>query len=242
MRIIPAIDLIDGKCVRLEQGDYSKQKTYAANPLDMAKSFEDHGLRYLHLVDLDGAKAGKLQNWKVLAQICQHTQLTVDIGGGIKTQTDVDTAFAAGAAQINVGSLAVKSPEVLSEWIVTYGAEKIILSADVKSGLIAINGWQQVTDIPIKQFIGDYLQKGITYITCTDIAKDGMLQGTSTDLYKELLLTYPHIKLNASGGVGSIEDLVALSKLPLHGAIIGKAIYEGQIALSDLRDWHKAQL
>ncbi len=237
MRIIPAIDIIDGKCVRLEKGDYSKQTTYHTHPLDVAKSFEDHGISYLHLVDLDGAKAGELTNWKVLEEICSHTNLQVDIGGGIKSEKDVKKALDAGAKQINIGSLAVKSPEILYEWIDMYGPEIIILSADVKDGFIAIHGWQTLTDIKIEDFIQQYAVAGIQFVTCTDISKDGMLEGASTQLYKTLIEKFPDLSFIASGGISSFDDLETLTEVKMYGAIIGKAIYEGLLPLTQLKDW-----
>jgi len=237
MRIIPAIDIIEGQCVRLEKGDYSRQTTYHTNPLEVAKSFEDHGLTYLHLVDLDGAKAGTLKNWKVIEQICTQTDLIVDVGGGIKHHEDVQKALNAGAHQINVGSLAVKSPDTVYQWIETFGAEVIILSADVREGYIAIHGWQTLTDIGIKDFIHQYALKGIQYITCTDIAKDGMMAGPSYELYQSLLTSFPDLHFIASGGISSLLDLDKLAGAGMDGAIIGKAIYEGLLPLEQLKNW-----
>ena len=234
MRIIPAIDLIEGKCVRLEKGDYARKKVYQENPLEVAKKFEAHGLKYLHLVDLDGAKAGKIVNARVLEKLATHTQLRIDFGGGIKSDADVKTAFDAGAQQINIGSTAVKDRALMMRWIEQFGPESMILSADVKEGKIAIDAWQRLTDIDLMDFIKDYRAAGIRTISCTDIAKDGMLQGASVDLYQEVMKAFPDIQLVASGGVTSLEDIERLQQLDLFGAIVGKAIYEGRISLKDL--------
>ena len=234
MRIIPAIDIIDGKCVRLTQGDYAQKKVYNEDPLDVAKSFEAAGLRYLHLVDLDGAKAGKVINWRVIETITSQTGLAVDFGGGIKTDHEIARLFDTGVKQVNLGSIAVKSPEIVSGWIERYGAEKIVLSADVKGEKIAIGGWTENSTIDIHDLIRDYIKKGIIYITCTDISTDGMLQGPNVALYAKLLKAFPSIKLIASGGVSGIEDLNELKKLKVDGVIVGKAIYEGRIDLKVL--------
>lgn len=234
MRIIPAIDIIDGKCVRLTQGDYAQKKVYNENPLEIAKSFEDAGLQYLHLVDLDGAKAGKVVNWDVIDSITKYTRLNVDFGGGIKTDEEISKLFEAGVKQVNLGSIAVKNQDLVRRWIEIYGADQIILSADVKNEKIAISGWLEDSSISIYDFIHDYLAKGIRYITCTDISTDGMLQGPNVALYKKLLQTFPEVKLIASGGVSSLNDLHDLQKIKVNGVIIGKAIYEGRISLTDL--------
>jgi phosphoribosylformimino-5-aminoimidazole carboxamide ribotide isomerase len=234
MRIIPAIDIIDGKCVRLIQGDYAQKKIYNEDPLEVAKSFEDAGLKHLHLVDLDGAKAGNVTNWNVIESITSSTNLKVDFGGGIKTEMEVKRLFQAGVKQINLGSIAVKDPELVQGWIEKYGADKIILSADVKDEKIAIGGWLENSTISIIDFIRDYLKKGITYITCTDIRNDGMLQGPNTELYSKLLKTFPKIKLIASGGVSGISDLHDLRKVKVDAVIVGKAIYEGKVKLKQL--------
>jgi phosphoribosylformimino-5-aminoimidazole carboxamide ribotide isomerase len=237
MRIIPAIDVIDGKCVRLAQGDYAQKKIYHADPLEMAKRFEDAQLKYLHLVDLDGAKAGKVMNWKVVESVTGKTNLGVDFGGGIKTANEIERLFQSGVKQVNLGSIAVKNPDVVHDWIETYGAERIILSADVRNEMIAVGGWTENSSISIFDFIRDYLEKGIRYITCTDIHTDGMLLGPNVSLYKALLNTFPEINLIASGGVSSINDLKELKKLNVDGVIVGKAIYEGRIELKELTDW-----
>lgn len=233
-RIIPAIDLIDGKCVRLEKGNYEKKKIYHADPLEVAKNFEAHGIQYLHLVDLDGAKAGKLVNHKVIEEICSKTNLSVDIGGGIKSEEDVKIAMNSGVKQINIGSMAVKNPERFKQWISSFGSEMLILSADVFEGMVAINGWQTVTDIRLEDFIQAYLEAGIKTVVCTDISRDGMLGGPAVGLYNDLMTEFPEMKLVASGGVSSIDDVIQLIDNQLDGVIIGKAIYEGRISLEEL--------
>jgi phosphoribosylformimino-5-aminoimidazole carboxamide ribotide isomerase len=234
MRIIPAIDIIDGKCVRLTQGDYAQKKVYNENPLEVAKEFEAAGLRYLHLVDLDGAKAGKVTNWKVVEDICGNTSLEVDFGGGIKTQEEISRLFAQGVKQVNLGSIAVKKPEMVYGWLYEFGAEKIILSADVKNEMVAIAGWLEDSKITITDFIKTYQPADIRYVTCTDISVDGMLTGPNTALYNKLLSHFPELKIIASGGVSSLDDLTALKKLNVDGVIVGKAIYEGRILLDQL--------
>ena len=209
---------------------------HSDNPLEIARSFEDAGLKYLHLVDLDGAKTGKVTNWKVIESVCR-TGLRVDFGGGIKTENDIQRLFDAGVQQVNLGSIAVKNPGLVEGWIQTYGAGKIILSADVKNESVAIGGWMENSTITIVDFIMDYIKKGIHYITCTDISADGMLQGPNVLLYKKLSDTFPGIKLIASGGVSSMMDLEALGKTNVDGVIVGKAIYEGRIQLWEFRDW-----
>lgn len=234
MRIIPAIDVIDGKCVRLTQGDYAQKKVYNENPVEVARMFEDAGLRYLHLVDLDGAKAGKVVNWKVIESICRSTTLTVDFGGGVKTEAEIDRLFDTGIAQVNLGSIAVKNPDVVQGWIEKHSSEKIILSADVKDEQIAISGWLESSALSITDFIVDYVKRGIHYVTCTDISTDGMLQGPNTSLYSKLMKAFPSIKLIASGGVSGLDDLAALRKVNVDGVIVGKAIYEGRVRLEEL--------
>lgn len=234
MRIIPAIDVIDGKCVRLTQGDYAQKKVYNENPLEVAKEFEDAGLNYLHLVDLDGAKAGKVTNWKVVEDICSATKLNVDFGGGIKTLAEINRLFDGGIRQVNLGSIAVKQPDVVYDWIDEFGTEKIILSADVRNEMIAISGWLESSKLNILNFLQPFLAKGIQYVTCTDISTDGTLKGPNVNLYKKLLSEFPSLKLIASGGVSSTDDLKELQKVNVDGVIVGKAIYEGRIALSEL--------
>ena len=236
MRIIPAIDIIDGKCVRLVQGDYTQKTIYNENPLEVAKSFEDAGLTHLHLVDLDGAKAGKVISWKVVEKITSGTSLKVDFGGGIKTTEEVERLLNLGVSQVNLGSIAVRNPEKISEWIQQFGQDSIILSADVKNEMISIDGWQQNSAINIVAFLRDYIQRGIKHVTCTDIGTDGMLTGPNIELYKKILLSFPQLHLIASGGVSSIEDLHELKQIGADGVIVGKAIYEGKISLEDLKD------
>ncbi|MDM1297377.1 1-(5-phosphoribosyl)-5-[(5-phosphoribosylamino)methylideneamino]imidazole-4-carboxamide isomerase [Empedobacter falsenii] len=234
MRIIPAIDIIDGKCVRLSQGDYDTKKIYNENPLEVAKEFEDYGIEYLHLVDLDGAKSKQIINYKTLELIASKTNLKVDFGGGIKANDDIRIAFECGANQITGGSIAVQNPTLFQEWISQYGSDKIILGADAKDRKIATHGWLETSELDVIDFIQEYKTKGIDYVICTDIAKDGMLQGTSNELYAEILAA-SDVKLIASGGVSSIDDLIKVKELGCEGAILGKAIYEGRIDLKDLR-------
>ncbi len=233
MRIIPAIDIIDGKCVRLSQGDYDTKKIYNENPLEVAKEFEDYGIQYLHLVDLDGAKSKQIINYKIVEQIASKTNLNIDFGGGIKSNNDVRIAFECGARQITGGSIAVQNPTIFQEWIAQYGNDKIILGADAKDRKIATHGWLETSELDVIEFIQEYHAKGIDYVICTDIAKDGMLQGTSNELYAEILAA-ANVKLIASGGVTSIDDLIKAKELGCEGAILGKAIYEGKIQLKDL--------
>ena len=234
IEIIPAIDLIDGKCVRLSQGDYAKKTVYNENPLEVAKMFADVGIRRLHLVDLDGAKAHHIVNHKVLEQITSGTDLVVAFGGGLKTDVDLRMAFECGARMVTGGSIAVKNPDVFSSWINTFGAEKIILGADVKDEKIAVGGWIETTDIELLTFVKSYLRKGITKVICTDISKDGMLQGPAIELYKKMLVEEPGMYLIASGGVSSIRDIELLNEAEVPAVITGKAIYEGKISLKEL--------
>lgn len=236
MRIIPAIDIIDGKCVRLSKGDYDTKKIYNEDPLEVAKSFEDAGLSYLHLVDLDGAKAKHIVNWKVLEKLAMRTTLHIDFGGGIKSDEDLKVAFESGAKQITGGSVAVKEPTVFTSWIKVYGADSIILGADAMKGKIAVSGWQEGTDKEIESFIADYVDQGIEYVISTDISKDGMLEGPSFELYDTILAKVPGLKLIASGGVSSIDDLIQLNVQGLEGAIVGKAIYENRVTLKELSE------
>ena len=236
MRIIPAIDVIDGKCVRLSKGDYSTQKTYNENPLEMAKAFEDHGIQHLHLVDLDGAKSKHIVNHKVLETIASKTKLSIDFGGGLKTDKDLKIAFESGAQQVTGGSIAVKQPEVFGQWISTYGAEKIILGADVKGEYIATDGWLETSDQSLFDFLAHYQAKGIQYTICTDISKDGMLQGPSFDLYQKIL-SETQVKLIASGGISQFDELPRLAEMGCEGTIIGKAIYENRISLKQLEQF-----
>ncbi|WP_417368158.1 1-(5-phosphoribosyl)-5-[(5-phosphoribosylamino)methylideneamino]imidazole-4-carboxamide isomerase [Flavobacterium beibuense] len=233
MRIIPAIDIINGKCVRLTKGDYATQKTYNENPVEVARSFEDAGIKYLHLVDLDGAKSGSIVNHKVLESIATQTNLIIDFGGGVKSNTDIQKAFEYGASQITAGSIAVKNSEKVAEWLSQYGPDKIILGADCNNRKIAVNGWLQESDTDVLEFIQGYQKKGIKTVICTDIAKDGMLQGPSTNLYKEIIGS-ANINLIASGGITNIQDVLDMKAIGCEGAIIGKALYEGKIELKEL--------
>ncbi len=233
MRIIPAIDIIDGKCVRLSKGDYDTKKIYNENPLEVAKQFEDAGIKYLHLVDLDGAKAKQIVNHSVLETLCNQTNLKIDFGGGLKSDNDLKIAFESGANQITGGSIAAKDPEVFLRWIEKYGSEKIILGADCKDRKISTNGWLETSDVDVVDFIKEYESNGIQYVISTDIAKDGMLEGTSNELYQEIM-TETGVSLIASGGVSCLDDLIQLKEIGCEGAIVGKAIYENKINLSDL--------
>lgn len=235
MQIIPAIDIIDGKCVRLTHGDYTQKKIYNERPLEVARQFEDAGLKRLHLVDLDGAKAGAVKNWKVLEVIAGKTALTIDFGGGIKSAEDLNIVFQSGASLATVGSIAVKDEERFVSWITAWGADKFFLGADVKDEKITITGWTEQTDIWIYDFIEKYKQRGITQIFCTDVAKDGALEGPSSELYKNIVAKFPELHFVASGGVSSIDDVYQLSDVGCSGVIIGKAIYEGRISLQDLQ-------
>ena len=234
IEIIPAIDLIDGKCVRLSQGDYNKKTVYNENPLEIAKMFVDAGIRRLHLVDLDGAKAHHIVNQKVLEIIATKTNLIIDFGGGLKSDEDLRIAFESGAQMITGGSIAVRNPEIFIAWIEKFGAEKIILGADVNDEKIAVGGWLESTDIELMPFIQNYMQKGISKVICTDISKDGMLAGTSLDLYKKMLQIEPEMYLIASGGVSSIADIELLEQANIPAVITGKAIYEGKFSLDEL--------
>lgn len=236
MRIIPAIDIIGGKCVRLTKGDYNTQKIYNDDPLEVAKEFEANGIQYLHVVDLDGARSKHIVNHKILHDIASKTSLRVDFGGGIKSDEDIRIAFENGASQITGGSIAVQQPDTFRQWLGTYGSEKIILGADSNNRKIATHGWMQQSELEVVAFISDYAKKGIVYVICTDIQKDGMLQGTSNELYREII-EKTGVKLIASGGVSSIDDLQVLKQLGCDGAIIGKAFYEGKITLRELREF-----
>jgi phosphoribosylformimino-5-aminoimidazole carboxamide ribotide isomerase len=237
IEIIPAIDIIDGKCVRLTQGDYSQKTIYNENPLEVAKQFEDIGVKRLHLVDLDGAKKGEVVNLSVLETIVSQTKLQIDFGGGIKNNNSIQNVFDAGASIVTIGSLAVKQPEILFAWIKQYGADKLLLGADVKNENIAINGWLETTDINIYDFLRINSAKGIKNVFCTDISKDGLLQGPSLDLYREIIKTLPEINLIASGGVSKMNDVYELENINCTGVIIGKAIYEGRITMNELKNY-----
>lgn len=234
MEIIPAIDLIDGKCVRLTEGDFTQKTIYNESPLEVAKQFEAAGIKRLHLVDLDGAKAGKVQNWKVLEAITRGTSLLVDFGGGIKTVEEVQKVFDLGARYATVGSIAVKNESTLLEWFEKYGAEKFLVGADVKDEKLAIGGWLETTGVDIIDFIAKYMGHGIRQLFCTDVSKDGKLEGPSLDLYRKILYHFPQLYFIASGGVSSMDDLYSLKDIGCKGVIVGKAIYENRITLVEL--------
>ena len=254
MRIIPAIDIIEGKCVRLSKGDYSTKKVYSENPLEVAKSFEAHGIEYLHLVDLDGARAKEIINYRILEEIASETSLKIDFGGGLNSEKDLEIAFNSGAEQITGGSIAVRRPEVFMDWLERFGPEKIILGADAMNEKVAISGWEEETAISLIPFIEKHRKKGVKYVICTDISKDGMLAGPAEDLYKRIIEKTmvnkttigmsgvedkwePGIKLIASGGINSIGNLTGLQSLGCDGAILGKAIYEHKIELKALESY-----
>lgn len=239
MQIIPAIDIIDGKCVRLTQGDYDQKKIYNEHPLEVAKEFEDAGLTRLHLVDLDGAKAGKVINWKVLETLAGKTSMQIDFGGGIKKEDDLKVVFNSGAQWATVGSIAVKNKEELIKWSLIYGPKKFLLGADVKDEKIAVGGWLETTDTWVFDFIEDYMQNGFNHIFCTDVSKDGLLQGPSTELYKRIIEKFPALHFIASGGVSSMKDLELLKESGCKGAIVGKAIYENRITLDELTRFNR---
>jgi phosphoribosylformimino-5-aminoimidazole carboxamide ribotide isomerase len=234
LEIIPAIDIIDGKCVRLTQGDYAQKKVYNEHPLEVARAFEDAGLTRLHLVDLDGAKAGAVRNWKVLETLAGKTKLVIDFGGGIKRAEDLDIVFNSGAELATIGSLAVKDPATFAGWLQAYGADKFFLGADVKNEKIAVGGWLETTDKWIYDFIEEYTARGILQLFCTDVSKDGLLQGPSLDLYKNIVQKFPDLHFIASGGVSELDDVFRLEEIGCKGVIIGKAIYEGRITLTEL--------
>lgn len=235
MRLIPAIDIINGKCVRLSKGDYSTVKVYNQNPLEVAKQFEDYGIKHIHLVDLDGAKSKHIVNYDILEGIKQSTGLNVDFGGGLKSDEDLKIAFNSGADQVTGGSIAVDNPSLFLSWLKRYGSKKIILGADCDQRKIATHGWIEKTEWDVMDYITQYVQKGIEYVICTDVMKDGMLNGPSIELYKEIIASST-VKLVASGGVSSVEDLYELKRIGCEGAIIGKAIYEGRITLKEIRE------
>ncbi|CCH56591.1 1-(5-phosphoribosyl)-5-((5-phosphoribosylamino)methylideneamino)imidazole-4-carboxamideisomerase [Fibrisoma limi BUZ 3] len=234
MHIIPAIDLIEGKAVRLTQGDYSQKKEYNARPLEVAQQFEDAGLTRLHLVDLDGAKEKRVVNWKVLELIASKTRLHIDFGGGVQSDDDLRVVFECGARQVTGGSISVKQPDVFERWLSRYGSEAIILGADAKNEKIAVSGWEESTAVWIYDFVENYVDKGVKYVISTDVAKDGLLQGPSFELYRNLQDRFPDLNIIASGGVSGMSDIETLADMKLYGVIVGKAIYEGRIALKDL--------
>ena len=238
IQIIPAIDIIDGKCVRLTQGDYNQKKEYHSNPVEVAKMFEDAGIQRLHLVDLDGAKKKQIVNHKVLENITAATKLSVDFGGGLQSDEDLKIAFDAGANQITAGSIAVKDPAKVQHWLTQFGKERIILGADTKSGMIAVHGWQETSDLSIQQLMNQFIPFGISYSICTDVAKDGLLQGPSFDLYKQLGEEFKQINWIASGGVAEFADIEKLDAMGIYGVIVGKAFYEGRITLQQLAQFN----
>lgn len=238
MQIIPAIDIIEGKCVRLTEGDYAQKKIYNVDPLEVAKAFEGIGLMRLHLVDLDGAKLGQVVNWKVLEKIANQTLLKIDFGGGIKTEATLKTVLDTGATYATIGSLAVKSPEIFQEWIARFGAKVFMLGADVFEEKIAIGGWIEKTNITVYDFMKLYMDKGVKQIFCTDIQKDGKLQGPSIELYQKILEQFPSLQLIASGGVSCLDDLIELEEIGCSAAIVGKAIYENKITISELANFN----
>ena len=234
MRIIPAIDIIEGKCVRLTQGDYDQKTVYNEDPLEVAKEFEDHGINYLHLVDLDGAKSSRIVNYKVLERLATKTNLQIDFGGGIKTDQDIRIAFESGAHQITGGSIAVKDKDLFLKWLDHYGPDKIILGADSRDGYISTDGWLKSSELSLLDFVQDYVNRGIRQVISTDISRDGMLQGPATALYENMISAVPDLKLIASGGISHIDELPELARIGCEGVIIGKAIYEGRISLKQL--------
>lgn len=239
IRIIPAIDIIGGKCVRLTQGDYNQKTSYFNDPLEVAKMFEGAGLKYLHLVDLDGAKEKKIINHKVLERIANQTSLHIDFGGGLQSDEDLKIAFDAGANQITGGSVAVKKPELFESWLSKFGADKIILGADARNKMVAVSGWQEVSEISVFDLIKNYTEKGVSTIISTDVAKDGLLQGPSFELYDEISDKFPTINLVASGGVANMDDIYKLNEKNIFGVIVGKAYYEGHISLQDFENFYK---
>lgn len=237
MEIIPAIDIISGEAVRLTGGDYAKKKIYARDPLTVAKGFASLGINRLHVVDLDGARTGHVVNLDALQRICQQTNLQVDFGGGVKSEKELIKILHAGARQVTVGTLSVKQPAEVKSWIKKYGADKIILGADVKNEKIAIQGWLEESEVNLFDFLTEYISAGIEYVICTDISKDGFLQGTALDLYKKIRTKFPTLKLIASGGVTTMQDLIQLEEMGCYGAIVGKAIYEGKLLAGELAEW-----
>ncbi|MDR0657923.1 MAG: 1-(5-phosphoribosyl)-5-[(5-phosphoribosylamino)methylideneamino]imidazole-4-carboxamide isomerase [Mediterranea sp.] len=237
IELIPAIDIIDGKCVRLSQGDYGSKKVYNENPVEVALEFEANGIRRLHVVDLDGAASHHVVNYRTLEQIASRTSLIIDFGGGVKSDEDLILAFNNGAKMVTGGSIAVKNPELFTRWLERYGSKKIILGADVKDRLIAVNGWKDETTVELFPFLNDYIHKGIEKVICTDIGRDGMLEGPSIELYREILKQHSNLYLMASGGVSSMADIIALDEAGVPGVIFGKAFYEGRITMKELYDY-----
>jgi phosphoribosylformimino-5-aminoimidazole carboxamide ribotide isomerase len=235
MQIIPAIDIIDGKCVRLTEGDYSKKTQYNSTPLEMAKLYQDHGIDRLHIVDLDGAKTGKVVNWNSIEEISSKTDMVIDFGGGVKSAEDVARIIDLGIHFVTIGSMAVKHADIFQDWLKQFGAEKFMLGADVKNGKIMISGWQEESSIDLNSFLDKYFKLGILNVFCTDISKDGKLEGPSFELYKALKINFPQMNIIASGGVSSMDDVYKLQEIKCDGVIIGKAIYENRISLSQLK-------
>jgi len=235
IELIPAIDIIDGKCVRLSQGDYDRRKEYDERPLEVAKRLQDVGIRRLHVVDLDGAASSHIVNYKSLEQIATHTDLMIDFGGGLKTDDDLRIAFECGAAMVTGGSIAVKDAETFCRWLQIYGSERIILGADAKDKKVAVSGWKENSDLELLPFISSYVEQGISKVICTDISKDGMLQGPAVELYQEILEQHPSLHLIASGGVGSMDDIKRLEEAGVPAVIFGKALYEGRITMDELK-------
>ncbi|MGI6219016.1 MAG: 1-(5-phosphoribosyl)-5-[(5-phosphoribosylamino)methylideneamino]imidazole-4-carboxamide isomerase [Bacteroidaceae bacterium] len=243
IELIPAIDIIDGKCVRLSQGDYESKKVYNENPLEVAKQFESWGIRRLHMVDLDGAASQHIVNYKVLEQVASHTSLVIDFGGGLKSDDDLRIAFECGAQMVTGGSIAVRNPEVFSGWIEQYGPDKIILGADVRDKEVAISGWKSKGGIDLNALLEKYVGgKGITKVICTDISRDGMLEGCNVELYSEILSAYPDLYLVASGGVSSMDDIRSLERASVPAVIFGKALYEGRISQKEIQDFISSNL
>jgi phosphoribosylformimino-5-aminoimidazole carboxamide ribotide isomerase len=238
IEIIPAIDIIGGKCVRLSQGDYERKTVYNENPLEVARMFEDAGISRLHLVDLDGAKAKHIVNYKVLEQIATKTKLIIDFGGGLKSDDDLKIAFESGAAMVTGGSIAVKKPEIFLSWLEKFGSEKIILGADAKDRKIAVSGWQESTELPVVEFIDGFYKKGISKVISTDISRDGMLTGPAYELYAEIIEALPKVEIIASGGIASMDDIYKLAEMEVPGVITGKAIYEGKISLKEIEKYN----
>ncbi|MCH5311214.1 MAG: 1-(5-phosphoribosyl)-5-[(5-phosphoribosylamino)methylideneamino]imidazole-4-carboxamide isomerase [Prevotella sp.] len=240
IELIPAIDIIDGKCVRLTEGDYGRKTVYGSSPVEMAQRFEELGFKRLHVVDLDGAKSKHIVNTETLKEITAKTNLVVDFGGGIKTTDDIEKAFDNGAAMVTVGSVAITNRDLFAEWLAKYGAERMILGADVRHGRISINGWKEDSDENLAEFLRYYVEKGVCNVLCTEISKDGTLAGPATELYKEIMAVYPHINLIASGGVSCIDDIKRLNEAGVPSVVFGKAIYEGRIDLTELWHWQNA--
>lgn len=238
IEIIPAIDIIDGKCVRLTEGDYSRKTEYSSDPVAVAKGFEDSGVKRLHLVDLDGAKTGTIKNLSVLEKIAKQTSLLIDFGGGIKTEAEMESVIAAGATFVTLGSIVVKQPELFESWVAKYGPEKYFIGADVRGQKIAVSGWQEQTDIDAIDFIRNLMTKRVSYFFCTDIAKDGRLEGPSEEVYRKIIARCPGVRLVASGGVTTIEDILCMEKLGCEAAIVGKAFYENKLSLKDIEKFN----